>query len=305
MRRVLLTVVLATLGVAAAAQSDPPGDSERTIRVDGRARRYLLHMPPASAARPLPLVLAFHGGGSNPEATVRLTGLNAKADREGFAVVYPAGRGRLPRILTWNAGACCGFAVERGVDDVKFIAALLDDVSRAVRIDARRVYATGISNGGQMAYRLAVDLPGRIAAIAPVAGSLEVPVGQDASPMPVLHFHGTADEHVPFEGGMGPKSVGGVAFQSVSHSVGTWVRVNGCRPTPRVSLLPDRADDGTRVERREYQGCDGQADVALVVIRGGGHTWPGTPRLERLLGVATRDISATNMMWEFFARHRR
>jgi len=301
-RRLLTTVLIGILAALPAAQRRRPADLvERTIEVDGLDRRYVMHVPATQPTAPRPVVLAFHGGASNPDGMVRLTGLNDLADREDFVAVYPAGTGRFRALLTWNAGACCGYAKRQGIDDVAFVEAVIADVRQATTIDPRRIYATGMSNGAMLAYRLAAELPGTLAAIAPVAGSLEVGVPADASPTPVIHFHGTDDTHVPIDGGVGPDSLVGVPFQSVADSVGTWVRTNGCRPDPVVTTLPDLADDGMRVERRDYRGC--QAAVSLVVVGGGGHTWPGTPRLERLLGPATRDIDASRMMWRFFSRH--
>jgi polyhydroxybutyrate depolymerase len=154
-----------------------------------------------------------------------------------------------------------------------------------------------------MSHRLAAELPEAIAAAAPVAGSLEIPAERVRRPKPVMIFHGTNDDHVPFAGGIGPSSVAGVRFNSVENAVSAWTRVNGCDATPAVEPLPDREDDGTSVERRTWPGCDNGADVVLYVIQGGGHTWPGRTLAERLLGVSTKEISATDLMWEFFKAH--
>jgi polyhydroxybutyrate depolymerase len=309
MKRLVIGVVVLVVAMAwarpAAQRSADPADATRTLQVGGRARSYILHVPARLPAGPRPLVLAFHGGAGNARSMVRLTGLDEKADREGFVVAYPNGTGRLAPILTWNAGACCGYAVAQHVDDTAFVRAVLDDIDSVVRVDPDRIYATGISNGGQMAYRLAAEMSDRIAAIAPVAGSLEVPIGHPARPVSVMHFHGTDDDHLPFDGGRGQRSIAGVAFQSVAHSVGSWVQADGCRSTPDVEAMPDRADDGTTVERRTYPGCRDGSAVVLFVIHGGGHTWPGRPAAGWLLGVTTMDISATDLMWEFFAKHPR
>jgi polyhydroxybutyrate depolymerase len=167
---VILTWLMA---VALAADPQPlgPGDHTRTLQVDGRERSYLVHVPAKYGGKqPTPVVLAFHGGGSNAEQMVRFCGLNEKADKEGFLAVYPSGTGRFERMLTWNAGNCCGYAMQNKVDDVAFTRALLDDLAEVANVDPKRVYATGMSNGAIMCYRLASQLSDRIAAIAPVAG---------------------------------------------------------------------------------------------------------------------------------------
>src|SRR5581483_1221143 len=138
-----------------------------------------------------PVVLAFHGGGSNAMQMADFCGLNAKADGAGFIVAYPEGSGRLARDHTWNGGNCCGYAMEQKVDDVGFVRVLLDDLAWRARIDTKRVYATGMSNGAVMAYRLASELADRIAAIAPVAGPMGTATCKPSRPVSVMHFHGT------------------------------------------------------------------------------------------------------------------
>jgi polyhydroxybutyrate depolymerase len=280
-----------------------PGDHARTIRVGDLDRRYLVHVPPQyDPAEPMPLMLAFHGGGANAATMAAFSGLDEKADEAGFIVVYPEGTGRLPRMLTFNAGNCCGHAAATDVDDVAFTRALLDDLATVANIDERRVYATGMSNGAMMAYRLGSELSDRIAAIAPVAGPMGTDGCRPGRPVPVIHFHGDADEFAPFGGGRG-RGISSTDFQSVPSSVGAWVEADGCLIDPEIAQLPDLEDDGITVRvERHGAGREG-TEVVLVVIEGGGHTWPGRePRL-RILGRSTRDISANDMMWEFFTRH--
>ncbi len=280
-----------------------PGDHSRSLAADGGERTYLVHVPPQyDPAAPMPAVLAFHGGGGNANNMVAFSGLNEKADQAGFIVVYPEGSGRLPRMLTFNAGNCCGKAAESKIDDVAFTRLVLDDLERIANVDRRRVFATGMSNGAMMSYRLAAELSDRIAAVAPVAGPMGTKDCRPGRAVSVMHFHGDADEFAPFKGGRG-RGPSGTDFYSVQYSIDAWVAANGCRPTRQTTRLPDRADDGTTVkEIRDASGRDG-AEVVLVVIEGGGHTWPGRePRL-RALGASTRDISANDMMWEFFQQH--
>jgi polyhydroxybutyrate depolymerase len=160
------------------------------------------------------------------------------------------------------------------------------------------VFATGLSNGGMMCYRLAAELSDRIAAIAPVAGTMALVETHPARPVPVMHFHGTEDKIAPAEG-----SGKGRVFRSVEENIQIWCRVNGCPTTPQVTALDDRVQDGTTVACKVYgPGKDG-AEVVLYEIIGGGHTWPGQPPPVKFLGRSTFDISANDLMWEFFQKH--
>jgi polyhydroxybutyrate depolymerase len=186
-------------------------------------------------------------------------------------------------------------------DDVRFIGRLLDDLASLHRIDRRRVYATGMSNGGMMCYRLALEMPDRIAAIAPVAGTMPVAGQPPDRPMPVLHFHGTADNVVAYEG-VPESTQEHFSFLSVDESIGFWARQNACLPAPVVTELEDRADDGTTVRRLAYENEAGQQRVVLYRIDGGGHTWPGQKPPPAILGKSTKDIDANDLIWDFFQR---
>jgi polyhydroxybutyrate depolymerase len=299
MRPLLLLLTMLTI------TADPlkPGDHTRSIDVDKRTRSYIVHLPPGyDGIKAVPVVLAFHGGGANAENMVQFCGLNEKADKEGFIVVYPNGTGRLEKLLTWNAGNCCGYAMEQRVDDVAFTCALLDDLGKVAKIDPKRVYATGMSNGAIICYRLASELSDRIAAIAPVAGPMGTERCSPKRPVPVIHFHGTDDQFAPFKGGKGDKSISGTNFYSVEHSIRAWVKANSCKEEA-TTKLPKKVDDGTAVEIKTYGGGKDGAEVVLVIIEGGGHTWPGREPKLKLLGKSTKNISANDVMWEFFEKH--
>ena len=298
---VLLITVLARVLVAGETPL-PPGDHTRTLKHDGRTRSYIVHIPfKYDSKQPTPLVLAFHGGGGNAQVMMRFYGLNDKADKEGFIVAYPNGTGRSENILTWNGGNCCGYAMQNNVDDVGFVRAVLDDLEKVAHIDNRRVFATGMSNGGILCYRLASELSDRIAAIAPVSGTMGTATCKPKRPVSVMHFHGTADEVVPFKGGQGSNRLTQqINFYSVEHSINAWAKANGCSEKPIVAEMPKKIDD-MAVQRKTYgQGKDG-AEVVLFIIDGGGHAWPGRGR--GVLGKTTKNISADDLMWEFFKRH--
>jgi polyhydroxybutyrate depolymerase len=297
--------LLTTLAILSVLDGGPTvhGEHSRTIQIDGLERSYLAHIPPKyDSKKPTPVVLAFHGGGGNANSMVAYCGLNKKSDEAGFIVVYPNGTGRLERVLTFNGGNCCGYAMTNEIDDVEFTRRILDDLAKIANIDPKRVFATGMSNGGIMSYRLASELSDRIAAIAPVGGPMGTESCKPLRPVSVIHFHGTDDENAPFNGGK-CKGISGTEFYSVEHSIQAWVKANGCEKVPVVTKLPDKSGDGTVVSRKTYgSGKDG-AEVVLIEIAGGGHTWPGKePRL-KTLGKSTKNISANDLMWEFFEKH--
>ena len=198
--------------------------------------------------------------------------------------------------------------MEKKVDDVGFTRALLDDLATIANVDPHRVFATGLSNGGIMAYYLASELSDRIAAIAPVGGPMMTETCHPTRPVSVIHFHGTADEFAPFKGGFGKGFLGrtGVTrFNSVEHSIRNWVKANGCGAEPEIVALPDKADDGMRVTRKTWSGGKDGSEVVLIEIENGGHTWPGGPLMQTQwsLGRVSRDFKATEVIWQFFKDH--
>jgi polyhydroxybutyrate depolymerase len=195
------------------------------------------------------------------------------------------------------------------VDDVGFLSALIDKLSRDYRIDPKRVYSTGISNGGFMSQRLACDLADKIAAIAVVAATM----GRDLAgrckpsrPVSVLLIQGTEDPLVPYEGGR-VQVPGGGAIISAPEAVKKWVGLDGCNGQPKRDSLPDSANDETRTRRESYGGCREGTAVVFLAVEGGGHTWPGGPQYlpVRRIGRASRDFNASELIWEFFAAHGR
>jgi polyhydroxybutyrate depolymerase len=284
-----------------------PGTHRRSLHVDGRDRSYLLHLPRRKPDRSerWPVVLAFHGSGTNAEIMRLFSGLDEKAEEAGFLAVFPNGSGRTPEALAFNVGGNYGLAGRQNINDIHFVETILDDLTSQLPIDMRRVYSTGMSNGGIFSYRLAVELGDRIAAIAPVGG----PMGDwDAAPkhaMPVCHFHGMADEHVPFSGGLGIRSLSKILFRSAEDSVRYWARFNGCSLEPEVDELPPLIDDGTSVTRATFPAGPAGAEVILYAIHGMGHTWPGREPMFTTLGSSTHNLLANDVLWEFFARHER
>jgi len=297
-------IILIFVAITSGAAPLTPGDHKQSIEFDQRSRTYLVHIPPSyDGAKPWPVVLVFHGGATDAEIMVRFCGLNEKADEAGFIVVYPNGTGRLEKALTWNAGNCCGYAMTNKVDDVGFTRVLLDDLGGMVTIDPGRVYATGMSNGAIMVYRLASELSDRIAAIAPVSGPMGTETCNPKRPISVIHFHGTDDLNAPFRGGKGTRSLTQTDFYPVEHSIHAWVKVNGCPEEPVTVKEPGKVEDGTTIIRQTHGPGKEGVEVVLITIEGGGHTWPGKESRLTTLGKSTKNISANDVMWEFFKKH--
>lgn len=307
----LLLLVGATACAGRASDPDPaatsapsiqlePGNHDREIDVDGETRRYVLHVPAGyDGSGPRPLVLVYHGGGGNAANAERMSGFTPVSDREGFFLVYPEGSGRLANALhTWNAGNCCGYALEEEVDDVAFARALVEDLVAELPVDARRIYVTGMSNGGMMSYRLACEMADVLAAAAPIAGALNVPDCAPAEPISIVAFHGTADQSVRYEGGepIVQADRNARVDTSVADSVGAFVESNGCSPNA------DRGEAGALITE-SWGECDAGIAVVLYTISGGGHSWPGGQP-----GFADADnpsdaIDATEVIWAFFEAH--
>ncbi|HEX3659620.1 MAG TPA: PHB depolymerase family esterase [Pirellulales bacterium] len=289
----LLTLICLTLAADAPLG---PGDHVRHLQVDGFDRSYLVHVPPQyDPQKPASVVLAYHGAFNNGTIMVLFSGLNRKADKAGFVVVYPEGTGKGP-VLFFNPDR----KPRKGwPDDVRFTDKLLDDLATVVNVDPKRVYATGVSNGGMMCYRLAADLSQRIAAIAPVAGTMTFSECKPARPVSIIHFHGTKDQFVPLEGKKGVI----IQFRPIDKIMRAWAAIDGCPTTPKLELLPDKANDGTRVTRTTYGPGKEGSEVVLYTIENGGHTWPGRNPGFQFLGKSTQDISANDLIWDFFQRH--
>jgi polyhydroxybutyrate depolymerase len=275
--------------VTCSGKAQKTGDDTISITMGSTQRAVDLHVPKGyDATKPTPLILNFHGFTSNAPEEQLLGLMNDKSDAAGFVVVYPQGTG-VPQ--SWNAGLCCGQAAQDKVDDVAFVSKIIDTLEDRLCIDASRVYATGMSNGGFLSHRLGCELSTRIAAIAPVAGVMGIPSCTPARPMPVMHFHGTLDPLVPYDGGSP------LGFPSVPVTSDGWVARNACTGPAKQTY---QKGDATCVT---HDQCAGDVTVTLCTIDGGGHTWPGGLPVPTL-GKTSTDISATDAMWDFFQKYR-
>lgn len=261
----------------------------------GVERTYRLYVPRSyDPARPTPLVISMHGAGLWGVVQMQMSGWNAVADEEGLIVVYPSGfGGEGPR--AWRVSA----RGERSARDVRFIAELIDTLKSSYSIDASRIYADGLSNGGGMAFLLSCTMPDRIAAVGLVASAQFLPWSgcRDQRPVPMVAFHGTDDRFTPYHGGTSWVARDHV-FPSIPGFAATWARRNRCAARPGESRV---AADVTRLE---YEGCTNDASVLLYTIEGGGHTWPGGgPAPEWFVGTTSRSLDASREAWAFFRAH--
>jgi polyhydroxybutyrate depolymerase len=272
------------------------GDYRFSFVHDGITREYLVHVPRSyRPGRPTPMLIALHGGGGDAdlEADDSKYHLISESEQAGFVAVFPNGYSRFGGILaTWNAGGCCGAAQENNVDDVGFIREVIHRMEQQASIDPRRIFATGMSNGAMMSWRLACEAP-EIRAIAPVAGTDNTAACKPSREVPVIEFHAADDDHVPFNGGVGV-GPSHASFTSVPVTQAKWVQLDHADPA------------ATRVVSVAGAHCDlhapkpAGAPVELCVTDTGGHSWPGggSRREGKQPSMA---ISANDLMWQFFS----
>jgi polyhydroxybutyrate depolymerase len=273
-----------------------PGDYRFSFVHDGIAREYLVHVPKSYRGQPTPLLIALHGGGGDADfqADDSKYRLISKSEQAGFIAVFPNGYSRFASgiLATWNAGSCCGAAQKNNVDDVGFIREVIHRVERQARIDPSRVFATGMSNGAMMSWRLACEAP-EIRAIAPVEGTDNTATCKPSHPVAVIEFHSADDPNVPFNGGVGV-GPSHADFTSVPASQGKWVQLDRAEPNARRVLTLAGA-------HCDLHGAkSGGAPVELCLTGTGGHSWPGggTQQGRKQPSMA---ISANDLMWNFFS----
>jgi len=274
-----------TLSPAPAATPAPtiqPGDSQRTLTVDGLERSYLLHIPPGlDSLQPAPVVFAFHGSTENAIYFQQYTGFNDTADKNSFILVYPNGVNR-----DWNLGGSP--PLETGIDDFAFVRKMIEDLGTIVQIDPKRIYSTGFSAGANFSYRLACEMFDTFAAIAPVEGWLFTNPCQPQQPVAVFHVHGSKDA---YEGQTVSMIANGVyvdvVFPPVEQAIATWVKLDGCNGAALIEK------QGV-VTHTVYPDCRAGTVVELSVINGGSHAWPSP--------YAFPSIS-TQGIWDFFKAH--
>ena len=292
-----------TFAVVAGAPDGRASEQRQTLIHNGIERHYLIRVPGelSQGNRRVPLVLVLHGGGGNADNVEKVTGFTDKAGKEGFIVVYPEGTGRRKnKLLTWNAGHCCGYAMDNRVDDVGFISALIDKLIKNYPIDPKRVYATGVSNGGMMAHRLGIELSNKFAAIAPVIGTLFGGEKRAAQPISAIMINGKLDKSVPYQGGppggFFKSAWDGTPTKPALEQAVFWAGSNGCTGSPV------KTDTGTYT-RWQYH-CPAGLAVELYLVDDNGHAWPGGQKGSNMLGdKPSSTFNGTDVIWDFFKAH--
>lgn len=283
----------------AAAQvpgAPPPGVSQ--VSLSGRT--YLV-LDSSKPEQPAPLVIALHGGGGN--AATMVGRWKAKAQEVGLIVVFPNGTGRNERVGTWNAGGCCAYAMNNDSDDVGFVKAVIDDVSKTHRVNPRRIYVTGMSNGGMLAHKIAIALSDRLAGAAVVAGALFGNEQAPANPVPMLIMHGEKDQIVGFDGGLSPTELvarsQSAPFKSAQYAADFWRGANGCSAAPQALSTGD-------VTVETSASCRSGSEVVFYRLASANHVWPGTESTAVMIENNRYDeINATDVIWSFFSKHAR
>lgn len=278
---------------------------KRSIQWQGIERNYLLHLPPVEfMLRSMPVVVNIHGGGGTAKGTSRLNKdrFNELADQEGFIVVYPNAIDK-----SWNDGRSQILKPRnKNVDDVGFIAAIIEELKQIYDVDLTRIYATGMSNGGFMTTRLLCDRADLFRGGAVVTASISKEYFPNCAPsqrVGVLVMNGTDDPLVPYDGGqikVFRKTRGEIL--STDDYLNFWITQNQCDTQSTTEMVPDtNTNDGSSVSIQSFE-CDPKYPVVLYKIKGGGHTWPGGKQYlgKRIIGTTNRDINACDVIWDFF-----
>lgn len=276
------------------------------MKAQGHTWTYHLHVPSKASTAGAPLVVVFHGAGGNGRDYLTKNGWAALSEQEGFVVVAPDGLPAMPRLPTnfrlnprlWNSGQLQAKSPRAKINDIAFVNALLDDVARRISIDAKRVYATGHSNGAGMTFKVGAELPERFAGLATVMGLNSSEGARPTKALPTLMLLGTRDPLNPIEGGERDLPWGKGTVPPVAQGIQAWKQSLGCNAT----AVTERDDEQATVER--FSECRDGATFTVWYLKGQGHAWPGGQESglpESVMGPNTTRIQATTLIWQFFA----
>lgn len=278
---------------------------QRSLSFGGTQRDYFVYAPRSvQNGEPAPMVLALHGGGANASRFADRMGLVNMAEKYGMILVVPQALGRPGAKRgggSWNANSITpsGYAENTGINDIGFVDALLRSAQGTYSVDPSRVYAMGFSKGGMMAYHAACVLPGRIKAIAAVSATLSARNCPNPQGVSVLHIHGTNDQNVPFNGGVGEFTGGKGNWPAVQRGLQMFSNGNQCSSQPQSTRLS--SDTSCTINT-----CGNNQEVQLCLVQGGGHAWPGAQpakwQINRNVYV-TQSFDATDYIANFLLSH--
>ncbi|HET6331368.1 MAG TPA: hypothetical protein VFF76_11330 [Holophagaceae bacterium] len=272
--------------------------TERWLELEWQGRRRRALLQGVGGSGPVPLIVALHGTGGTPRLMAKITGLSGRAPD---LVLYPAALGEPgsedpARGAAWNAGPGLGHPDFPDADDTGFLRALIALVLDEASVDPDRIHLAGLSNGGRMAYRMVLEAADLFASMAVVAGGWDGSGPVPTRPVSTLIFHGAADRHIPYEGGLGAKGRP-VVHRSAPETAFAWAKVMGCAPKIHRSATGPHHLDLAR-------GADG-TEVGLWTVGGQGHAWPGGRAWSPAADAPAMDLDATGLILDFFERHSR
>ena len=287
--KTLTTLLLLTFGFLSFAQTGTT--ISNSFLHNGVTREYKLYVPASyDGNTSVPLVFNLHGYTSNMDQQILYGDFRSIADTANFLVVHPNGTLDGGGSRFWNAFDA------PGVDDIGFLATLIDTINNDYNLNLNRVYSCGMSNGGYMSYELACQLGNRITAVASVTGTMttaRMNACNAPKPTPIMQIHGTADATVPYNGSTGNESIPDV--------VDYWVDQTNCNPMANMTNVPDNdPNDGCTAEHYVYTGGDLGTTIEFFKVIGGAHTWPGAPLN---IGVTNQDFDASIEIWRFFSQY--
>jgi len=297
---VLLTSGCTTFRTVHPLNDAVPGQTTfHSVNVGGISRTFLLHLPPAAATHPVPMVLMFHGHTANAQVAMQTSQMNHVADSLGMAVLYPNGSGRVRGLgLSWNVGTCCGYAQEKRIDDIAFVDSLRATMARTGRIDSAEVFATGFSAGGMLALKLACERATTIRAVADFAGAMPNAPCAPAAPVAVLLVHGDSDDDLRYDHAVQATEGAPPYARSLDSAAVFWERVNQCAipAAANVTVTPQ-----TSVRTQVAAQCASGRTVQIVSIPDHPHAWPGGQSAWWFAPKPSKLVNGSALVLSFFA----
>ncbi|MGD9638554.1 MAG: PHB depolymerase family esterase [Alphaproteobacteria bacterium] len=297
--RPLLNFIKNKLAAKNSSNIEKIAQNKHRIVINGIKRSYYLFTPSNYSSQKIyPVIFAFHGGGGNAYNILNMTNFKSYIDDYDFILIAPNGSGNNSNemLLTWNAGNCCGYALEQSVNEADFINAIIEQSAKDYSINRNQIFLTGMSNGAMLSHRLACELSDKIAGIATVSGAMNFEQCSPSKPIKAIIFNGKKDEHVRYDGGVPSKNMdkrNPRIDNPVFYAVNFWVNNNHCSPKPHQETFGNIIID-------KYLDCNDNQDVTLYTIVDGKHAWPGGEKGSFLGDEPTNEINATQIILNSF-----